>query len=202
MFEALKKRFSPSVSLESQLFALRECGIECATSSIEEALIASLPRANVERQPYSLLLCVLGDEAEQKKMAGPNGYPSENIWHFDTECIENHGDYVRIANRLATLSQGALTISDVQDYVDVELATAWLSFRCAGVEYRWDATVNDDWVDEQIFSKFAVLLERAGSPRRFIHIDLHGQDCLIGCATPAQKELLARKTGLGVSWLS
>lgn len=201
MFEFLKKAFSPSVSLERQLAVLKECGVGCTTSSIEEALINSTLRAKVEKCPYSSLLCILGDEAEQEQMAGPSGYPSDNIWYFDTECIRDHGDYARIANRLAALSQGALILSDVQDFVDVELQTAWLSFRCHGVDYRWDATVNDDWVDDQIFSKFVVLLESMGAPRRYIHIDLQGQDCLIGCGTPAQKDLLANKTGLKVSWL-
>jgi hypothetical protein len=201
MFEFLKKRFNPSVSLESQFATLKECGIECATSSIEDALINSLPRGKIEQEPFSLLLCILGDEADEEKFAGPTGFPSENIWHFDTECIEDHGDYAQIANRLATLSQGDVAISNVRDFVDVESGIAWLSFQCNGVDYRWDAAVNNDWVDEQIFSRFAALLESTGSPRRYIHIDLQGQDCLIGCATSEQKDLLARKTGLKVTWL-
>lgn len=180
---------------------LRECGIAAASSSIETSLLANVSRSAVERRPYTALLCVLGDEAEQASMAGPSGYPSDNIWHFDTECIADHGDYARIARRIAQLSQGDLDIAEVTDFVDLEGGTAWLSLRCGGVAYHWAAIVDDDWVDATILSRLATLLERSGSARRYTYIGLGGQDCLIGCATPAQLDLLKRRTGLTAAWL-
>jgi hypothetical protein len=71
-----------------------------------------------------------------------------------------------------------------------------------GVEYRWDAAIDDDWVDAAILSKFADLLASRNRARRFTYIDLGGQDCLIGCATPEERSALAEKTGLKVEWLT
>ena len=70
-----------------------------------------------------------------------------------------------------------------------------------GQSYRWDAEVKDDWVDPMILSRFSDLLSRVGRSRRFTHIDLGGQDCLIGCATAQERERLSRETGLKVEWL-
>lgn len=201
MLEFLRNLLAPSISLETQLADLRQCGIAAASPAIERALLAGIARSRVERAPYTHLLCVLGDAAEQASMAGPAGYPSDNIWHFDTECIAEHGDYVRIARRLASLSQGALAITDVDDVVDVERGIAWLSLRCGGQHYRWDAIVDDDWVDDKILSQMAALLERSGSARRYTYISLSGQDCLIGCATAGELALFNRTTGLKAQWL-
>lgn len=202
MFESIKRKLSPPVSVETQLAILRECGIAAATPAIEEAVLRRVKREAASKRPYLSLLCVLGDEAEHADTAGSDGFPSDNIWHFDTECIEDHGDYARIVERLAALSRGILAISDVSDFVDIESGTAWLSFRWRAEEYRWVAAVSDDWVDDGILSKFGALLAASGTDLRYTHIDLGGQDCLIGCASPQEKDALARRTGLKASWLN
>ena len=80
--------------------------------------------------------------------------------------------------------------------------TAHVAFTLAGRGYRWEAEVKDDWVDAGILSRFADLLARTGKGRRFTYIDLGGQDCLIGCATQAEQDRLAKETGLKVQWLT
>jgi hypothetical protein len=50
----------------------------------------------------------------------PFTYPSDDIWHFDVECIEDHNDYVRIAQRFVDLAGSHLSLEDINDYVDVE----------------------------------------------------------------------------------
>jgi hypothetical protein len=62
--------------------------------------------------------------------------------------------------------------------------------------------VDDDWVDPYIFPRFTELLVVRNAGKRFTYIDLGGQDCLIGCATPGQRALLESKTGLKVDWLT
>src|SRR5215831_3510102 len=101
----------------------------------------------------------MGDEAESPSQGGESGYLSDNIWHFDTECIESPGDYQRIASRMCTLAQGDLPLVDLADFVDVEDSTAWLSFSLDGKPEKWIAKVDDDWVDPEMLSRFARLLE-------------------------------------------
>jgi hypothetical protein len=131
----------------------------------------------------------MGAEVDQIQ-TGEFGYPSDSIWHLDTECIEDHGDYKRLADRMVTLTQGALPLADIEDFVDLEQGTACLSFSLDGKSERWTAKVDDDWVDAEILSRFARLLESRMTTRRYTYIDLQGQDCLIGCATKEEKRAL------------
>lgn len=128
--------------------------------------------------------------------------PSQTIsFEEQLSVLDDHGSYVAIARRLAVLAHPALPIEDVQDYVDVEQEEAWLSFKLDGRTEKWIAVVNDDWVDTTILVRFAALLETR-SVKRFTYIDLGGgQDCLIGCATPAQRKALMKATKLQVEWL-
>jgi len=201
MFKFFKRGSSGPVSYERQLLTLADCGITLAPGVTPEALLESFDREAFEAEPYRLLLACMGGEAETESQASETGYPSDNIRHFDTECIEDHGAYAAIARRMKDLARGALPLEDITDFVDVEAGTAHVAFRLAGQSYRWEAKVEDDWVDSSIVSRFSDLLNRVGRGRRFTNIDLGGQDCLIGCATDQEREQLARETGLKVEWL-
>ena len=72
------------------------------------------------------------------------GYPSNQVWHFDAECIEDHGSYKAIANRMVTLAQGALPLEQIKDFVDIENGTALLSFTLESIAQKWLAKVEDD----------------------------------------------------------
>ncbi|MCB9535215.1 MAG: hypothetical protein H6704_03045 [Myxococcales bacterium] len=190
------------ISFEQQLATLASCGIRLAPGVPPEALLASFDREAMEDDPYVLLLTCMGAEEETVSAGGATAYMSNDIWHFDTECIEDHGDYSAIARRMSELAQGDLPLDGIADYVDIDAGQAHLSFELAGQRYRWDAKVEDDWVDPAILSKLASLLTRVGSSRRFTYIDLGGQGCLIGCATGEERKRLARETGLVVKWLT
>ena len=156
---------------------LAKAGIVLNPRVRPESLLLAFTREQFEGDPYRLLLCVMGEEGEDAE------YPSDQIWHFDTECIEGDWSYIRIATRMATLAGDALPLEQIGDSVDLEAGTAWLSFALDGQTYRWDVEVNDDWVDSSVLSRFAQLLEARKVGRRFTYVDLKGQDCLIGCAT-------------------
>ena len=201
ILKRLKPRGRGPISFEQQLLKLANCGITLAPGVVADSLLESYGRESFEADPYRLLLACMGGEAESESQAAETGHPSDNIWHFDTECIEDHGDYARIARRMRRLAQGELPIEDIADHVDVDAGEAHLTFRLRGEPYRWDAAVEDDWVDATILSRFAALLERVGKSRRFTCIDLGGQDCLIGCATAEEQARLVKETGLKVEWL-
>jgi hypothetical protein len=116
----------------------------------------------------------------------------DNLWHFDTECIEDDGSYVRIAKRMAEVAQGSLPLSDFQDRVDIEKGTEWLRFECQGKLIHIDCDVQDDWVDVGVFRHFVNLLAKRDPNRLFIYYDLGGQDCIIGCVTRAQYATLQK----------
>ncbi|MUG97183.1 hypothetical protein F7734_34570 [Scytonema sp. UIC 10036] len=68
-------------------------------------------------------------------------------WTFDTECICQTGDYVRIVKKLCSLANKPNLINGLKDFVDIEEREAWLKYRINGKHYIWTIEVNDDWAD-------------------------------------------------------
>lgn len=167
---------------------------------LEKAGIALAPGIMIKEIPeelndgtYESLLIAMGGELE-----GENGQwvpLSHDIWHFDTECIEDHGDYARIAARLSEVARGDLPLQNIKDFVDIETKTAWLSFVLDGKEYKWELKVDDDWVDTDVFSKFAGLLRERNPEKNFAYMSL-GQDALVICPTPEQLKMLNKLPGI------
>ncbi|MCZ6683111.1 MAG: hypothetical protein O7B26_07995 [Planctomycetota bacterium] len=188
-----------NMNLEAQLGALAEHGIRLLPDRTVDELLISFSREDYESDPYSLLLTVMGSDVEED----PWGRRfSDDIWHFDTKCIFDHGAYVEIARRMQTLANGDLPIENLRDHVDTDGSEAWLEFELKGRRERFEPEVNDGWVDPMIFSWFVKMLASEGSTRRFIYCDLGGgQDCLIGCATEQELERLRRLTGQNFEWL-
>ena len=141
------------------------------------------------------LLCVLGGDVER----GDFSRISDDIWHFDAECIVEEGDYVRLAERFASLAKGALPIEQVKDHVDVEGGEAWIEFVLNGENIRWELTVDNDWVDPEFYSNFQALTARGKSDKKFF-ISALGQDSLISFGDAQMKEQLARFSGLQFAW--
>lgn len=205
-----KKSNSPNkpshLSLEEQLDVLRRCGISPLPEITIEHFLLSWDRQNYESDAYKLALVKLGGEIEEPPWGR---WMSNNVWHFDTECIEGPGSYVRIAERMKDLSQGDLPITDITDHLDEmrdEDEQRWqgiarLEFSLDETRSRWDLRIDNDWVDASVMSRFAQLLVERGTGRRYTYLDLGGQDCLIGCATPQQLEMLRNETGLDFNWL-
>lgn len=189
--------YAKKISLEDQLSTLASCGIRLKQGIGTETLLKSFDMATFENEPYvPLLACMGAGEAEHGQII------SANVWHFDTECIEDHGDYAAIAKRFRDISSGALPLENIEDFVDVSSGKASVSFLLKGKKYKWKAKINEDWVDPNILAKFAHLLKAADSGKQFTYLDLGGQDCIIGCCTPLQLSNLKTKTGLPFVWFS
>jgi hypothetical protein len=60
-------------------------------------LLSSWPREDYEKRGFDMVLVGVGMTEEQ----APWRYRSDNLWHFDAECIEDHGSYVAIAKRIS-----------------------------------------------------------------------------------------------------
>lgn len=190
----------PKPTFEEQLQNLAACGIKLCPQFSPEVLWEEWEREDFEKEPYELLLIALGGD---KEIGTWQWTPlSNDIWNFDTECIEDHGAYVEIAERMRDLANGDLPLQKITDYVDVDEEVAWLEFELNGKKYHWDLKIEDDWVDTEIFGKFIRLLEKRNSNKKYIYFDTGGQDCLIGCCTSEQLKKLREVTNLDFIWLT
>ena len=189
----LKNRMGPGslsrqrLTLEQKLELLAECGLELAVPFTFDDLLLSFDREEFEAPGFDVVLFGLAMVEEEE----PCRNHCANLWHFDTECIEGSGSYTRIAERMVEMSQGALVLDNIKDYVDIEEEEAWLSFTFHGEPIKIAYTVDDDWVDAKVFDKFVELLGVADPSKVYIaDTSGGGQDMLIGCVTKEQLERL------------
>jgi len=193
----LRRLMNRNMSLYAQLDALAECGIVLREGVGPEELLSRHSDRDYETTPFKLLLSALGVDSE-----GPPYLPlSNNVWLMHADCASHTGDYVKVAYRMATLAGNSLPLESVRDEFDFGRGVAWLSFTLRDEEFRWPAKIEERWIDPMILSRFAALLEAQATDRRYVCLDLGGQDCLLGCATEAQFATLRKRTGLAFEWL-
>jgi hypothetical protein len=168
--------------IEDKLRALAECGLRLREPFGVPDLVKAWGREALDAPGFNLTLVGLGMTEE----APPWTPHCDNLWHFDAECIDGDGSYVRIAKRMEEMAQGAIPLTDIQDVVDFENGTASLRFCCRGQTVEVECKVEDDWVDFTVFERFAELLAVHEPDKVFICHDLGGQDCILGCVTREQ----------------
>lgn len=95
MFGFLKRK----ITLEEQLKNLSQAGITLRQGITEDILLESFSRETYEKGSYRILLIRMGGERERE----PFDRISDNVWLFDTECIEDNGSYVIIAERFRVI---------------------------------------------------------------------------------------------------
>jgi len=199
LFRKKPVRTPAKVKLEEQLATFAASGIKLRPGLTINDLLNSYSRETFESEPYRLLAVVLGDDLEEP----PYGrHFSDELWHLDTECIEGDGSYIRIADRIQNLCKGALPMQNVKDFIDEDAATARLEFTLSRKTIPIDLEFQEDWLDPKVFSHFARLLREHSAPGNLFHLDLKGQDMLLGYATPAQLKSLRESTGLDWAWVS
>lgn len=194
MWSWLSNLFSspPRLTLDEKLAILARGGFRIAAPFTIDEVVPVYDRAALEKPGFDRLLCQLGAEDQQP----PHRHYCVNLWHFDTECIEDHGAYASIAERLREMAQGSLPIDNIQDHVDIEAGEAWLEFTFRGHAQRLTFRVDNDWVDEKVFTEFVGWLAAADPIRLYVYYDLRGQDCLIGCVTRREFAAL-QEAGVG-----
>ena len=173
-------------TLEEKLTILENCGLKLSAPFTTHDLLESWSREEYEETGFDSVLVGLGMTEERE----PWRNHCINLWHFDTEAIEDNGAYKRIAERMVAMTQGSLTLENIHDHVDVDNNQAWLSFTFKGKAIKIACKVHDDWVDPSIFGKFVELLNQSDPSKIYIYYDLGGQDCIIGCVTKSQFECL------------
>ena len=193
----LRRLMNRNMTLYDQLDSLAGCGIAPHEGIGPPELLRRHSERAYETSPFKLLLAELGAESDEP----PHHPMSDNVWHMRAECVAGGGDYVSIAHRMAVLTAGVLPIESVHDEFDLRRGVAWLSFTLRDQPYRWPAKIEERWIDPNILSRFALLLEAQDAALRYTCLDLGGQDCLIACATEEQFAALRKVTGLAFEWL-
>ncbi len=182
-------------SVIAALEQLGKLGISVRPGISHEDLLYSLGGNMDSAVDWVQLLCVLGGEVER----GDFERISDDIWHFDAECIEDNGDYVAVVNRFVILAKGVLPLNDTRDHVDIEEGEAWIEFTFNGKRTHWDLEVSDDWVDPQLYSRLQHLVTPPGAGKRFFIAAL-GQDSLISFGNDEMRRNLSELTGVEFKW--
>lgn len=172
------------VTIEQQVAILAEIGITLNDGVAIDDLIAFEDRDELELQPYAGLVEALGYEIELE----PFTPKCNRLWMCDYERIEDHGDYEAVIERLEIMTDCALGIRDIKDYVDIDDEKAWVEFTYRGATIHWDAEVDNDWLDPFIIVKYDALLKESRSLVRIYpnHTD-YGQIAFFAAFTLKQK---------------
>jgi hypothetical protein len=176
------RKKTTTVEFDNQLNALNEIGIKLKPSLNREHLFEHFSLKEMEQDPYIMLMVTLGSELE---IENKFDFISDDIWHLDTECIEDHGDYQRVVQRLVQLTKGSLKITEIKDYIDIDNEEVWISFSVDGELFKHDLRVEDDWLDLSILSILNSIILKQKLEKKYFYAVL-GQDVLIGFYTEEQ----------------
>jgi len=153
------------VSIEEQLRVLAELGIKPKADGFVDFICYDWGRDAVESDPYNLLLHSLSagriindDEWEDN---------SDDVYGFDTECVEDGGVYAEKLEALSAFSKGAFEISNAAGTVDHDNRKSSVSFDFNQKTYNWKMRYNYDWFDVSLIDKINLLLREAGSSKFF-----------------------------------
>ena len=173
-----KRSGAGRVSIEDQLTELSACSVRLPPGVSIEDLFLFNGREEMESKPYGPLIEALAYSDETDFAAF-----CDRLWMCDYECIEDHGAYDQVLNRLQLLSDQRLPIASVRDYVDIEEDKAWIEFTLYGSNLHWDLEVQDDWMDPSIVVRFDELLKAHTDLRIYSNHTDYGQSALFACFT-------------------
>ncbi|MFD2333568.1 hypothetical protein ACFSR7_30265 [Cohnella sp. GCM10020058] len=164
------------ISIENQLANLADVGITLKPNLEISDLLDRTFKA-YEKNPYIHLLMRMGGVREGA--ATPiDLYFSDDVWCFDRECIEDHGDYIPALKRIAEMVRPTLCVIDIEDYVEIDAGEAWIAFNANGRNHRYALSVDNDWMSLEILTIFSDLLAASGSNKRFFFSDI-GNEVLV-----------------------
>ena len=147
------------MTLEQQLQTLAEIGIQLNEAITIDDLLYSWGREEYEKNPFDLVLFMLGSEVERE----PWGRRiCDQAWNFDLERIEDDGAYVEIIENLCRVAGMPGLITDLEDSVDLENGEAWVRYTMDGQQRHHTVAVNNDWADTDTVSAVMEAIERDG----------------------------------------
>lgn len=167
------------MDFDDKIDFLEGCGLGVASwitrAEFKSRCMGRWGRAELDGPTFDMALVCLGSAEENP----PYRSYCRHLWHFDVECIEGRGSYVRIAKRMDSLAGGVLGLREIKDRF--RGGRAELEFTSGDRRVHIELTVDDDWVDPGIMIHFVELLQERDPGRIFIYFNLGGQDCILGC---------------------
>ena len=160
IFKSKKK----TIPILEQLNTLLSIGIRPKQDDFLDWVCDEWGKETVESDPYNLMLFSLGGERENGDLWERL---SDDIYSFDTECVEDSNIYEVVLERLVTLSKGSYDISDLHSEVDHDNKKVTVSFAYNDIHYQWSLKYNNDWFDCDIIGKTNSLLRNNGSSNFF-----------------------------------
>ena len=150
------------IKLEEQVATFAELGLTLNAGIEERDLYLLGPKADLEHDPYRLLVEVMAMETERK----PHQRIADRVKLFGYYAVDGSGVYRKMLLALERMTGKALSLTDIDDHVDIENSTGWVQFQHAGETVRWDLFVHENGIDVGVFHKYDQRLEMAGSKRR------------------------------------
>ncbi len=195
LFNDNNKPISGNVTIQEQYETFKQLGF-VLNDGIDFSEVLKLCPTNytAKEPPYHHLYIILGQSTE----AEPWTPFTNQCWNFDIEAIEDHGSYIDILNNISRITNGELVFENVEDYVDIDEETAWVSFTCRGDKYKWDLVVDNDWTDGRLFDKIQELTVKYNTKGKFTYFNTYGQDFVLGFHTPEALDKIRQATGLEI----
>lgn len=186
------KKKAPT-TLEEKIEALAAVGVVVDPERTIEEMLESNDREAYEEKGFESLLFTLALEVETGLGAG--AYYTNQLYWFDTECIEDTGDYARVAMRFAEMFRDEFEIKDISDKVDWDNESAELSFECGGKRYHKSFVLDSDWLDVAVFELFIQASADMDSLSKIGFTDSDGQDIRLCVMTLKQMKAFNKLTG-------
>ena len=186
----------PKATFEQQLDSFQKLGFKFNNGITKESLLDSFDKSEFENDPWNLMYVCLGSTIEKE----PYTPITDDCWHFDAECIEDHGSYVDILENLKRISKGQLNLENIKDYVDIENEKAWVSFDFEGKSYKWNLRIDNDWVDGELFDKIQEVNSVNKNTKKFT-VYVLGQDAVIGYMNDKEISEFKKTTKIELKYL-
>lgn len=163
-------------TLETQLEKLNAYGIAVKPGVSADDLLENFSREELEQEPYTLLLPVLGGS----RMVSEDVYEpiSDNILFIDANCIESADIYLEILDRLQTMTGGALALENAAVSADEGEGAINVSFTLSGEDRLFTLAENGTEIDADFFSAYNGLLREAGAAKR-IYLSVSSDSLLV-----------------------
>jgi len=155
------------IPVEKQLRILADLDIKLRQEYFVKWLYDEIGKETLESTPYTPLLFSLGSQRlnEQNKKWE---WLSDDVFTFDTECVEGYDLYAAVLERLGALSKGIFDVKNVSGTINHKQKSASVSFSLKGNEYSWDLRYDDDWFDVLVIGRINTLLKNMGSEKFFL----------------------------------
>lgn len=154
------------IPIEKQLVVLAEIGIRLRKEDFLKWIYDEVSKETLESNPYTPLLFNFGNR-RLNEHDNKWEWLSDEVYTFDTECVDGYDIYSAVLERLSALSKGIFSVKNVSGGINHEHKSASVSFSLEDNEYSWDLRYDDDWFDVLAIGRINTLLKNIGSEKYF-----------------------------------